>query len=102
MVYGRYPRWTPPAGPTDTTGLRDDLREVVITTMLDAEPTTRHLLDGPTIIPLLTALAVGVGVISGIFTPWGFVVGAVLVLPCMVAWFWPKGDPARELAEGRA
>jgi len=102
VVHSRYPRWAPLADPMVTTGLRDDLREVVITSMLDAEPTTRHLLDGPTIIPLLTALAVGVGLIAGIFTPWGFVIGAALVLPCLVAWFWPKGDPARELAEGRA
>jgi cytochrome c oxidase subunit 1 len=100
-VQGRYALWSRPPDAPVVTGLRDDVREVLITTMLDAEPSSRHILDGPAITPLLTALAAGVGLIGGIFTAWAFVVSAALSFCALAAWFWPTGRPARVAAAER-
>jgi branched-subunit amino acid ABC-type transport system permease component len=41
---------------------------------------------------LLTALATAVTLIFGIFDPIGFAVGAVLAVPALIAWGWPKKE----------
>jgi len=41
-------------------------------------------------VPLLTALAVGVVLIWGIFDPIGFAVGGVLTFIALAAWGWPE------------
>ena len=82
------------------TGLREDRREVLLTTMLDAEPDSRHQEPTPTIAPLLLGLATAVTFDAGIFTPWGFVVGVVLAFPALLYWAWPTRDPeSREIVE---
>ena len=58
----------------------------------DAVPDHRHMLDGPTLYPFLTAMAAGIGIITAIFTPWGITVGVVLTLPPLIGWFWPAGE----------
>jgi hypothetical protein len=95
-VHGRYALWSEPPEAPVVTGLRNDVREVMITTILDAQPSHRHVLDGPAISPFLTALGVGVTLIGGIFTPWMVLVGAALCLPPFIAWFWPRSGPARQ------
>ena len=92
MVESRHPLWTHPS-PRVVTGLRTDVREVLVTDAVDAEPDHRHMLDGPTLYPFLTAIAAGVGIITAIFTPWGITVGVVLTLPPLIGWFWPEGQP---------
>jgi hypothetical protein len=66
------------------------MREILVTTMLDAEPDSRMRLPDPTIWPLLAALATGVTFIVLIFTPWGLPIGAVLIVPAFVGWGWPS------------
>jgi cytochrome c oxidase subunit 1 len=60
--------------------------------MLDAEPDHLHLMPGPSSWPLLGALATGVTFIGGIFTPWAFVVGGVLLFMAFLGWGWPRGN----------
>ena len=90
IVHGRSALWADGGALDAVTGLRDDRREVLQTTMLDAEPDSRHEHPDPTIVPLLTALAVGVGLISGIFDPMGFAIGGALTLIALAAWGWPQ------------
>ena len=59
--------------------------------MLDAQPELRFELPGPSIWPFLVALATGVTFIAGIFTPWAFLVGAILAAITLAGWFF--GDP---------
>jgi cytochrome c oxidase subunit I+III len=82
--------------------MRSDVREVLITNALDAEPDHRHSLDGPAITPFLTAVAASVGLIGAIFTPWAVVVGAVLTFAALAAWFWPHGKPVDDTAREAA
>ena len=92
IARGRSTLWA--AGPTldGISGLREDRREVLQTTMLDAEPDSRHEHPDPTLAPLLAALSVGVGLVWGIFHPVGFVIGAALSLVTLTWWGWPKRE----------
>jgi cytochrome c oxidase subunit I+III len=67
-------------------GMNPERCEVLLTTVLDAEPDARYTHPGPTFAPFLAALAVGVTFIGGIFTPWAFVVGPVLLFPPLLMW----------------
>jgi len=95
VVESRHPLWTRGTAPPVVTGLRTDVREVLVTDAIDATPDHRHMLDGPTLWPFLTAVAAGAGIIVAIFTPWGVTASALLTLGPLVGWFWPTGEPIR-------
>jgi cytochrome c oxidase subunit 1 len=78
-------------------GLRLDERELVLTTVLDAQPDLREPSVPPTIWPLLAALAVGTMFITSIFSPWAVIAGAVPIAITLTAWFWPKGKAEEEV-----
>jgi len=88
----RTPLWTNPTEIPVVTGLRNDIREVLITSTLDAIPDSRHTEPLPSIWPLLTALAVGVLFIVSIFNPIGTLIGTGLALIGFLGW----GLPTRE------
>jgi cytochrome c oxidase subunit I+III len=92
VVENRYPLWADPHPRRVVTGLRTDRRDVLVTDAIDATPDHRHFLDGPSIWPFLSALAVGVGVITALFTAWGVVIGGALLLLTLTGWFWPERD----------
>ena len=79
VVESRTPLWRDPARCRPWPGLRTDVREVLVTTLLDAEPDSRHRHPPPTIWPLLAAVATAVTFITLIFTPWGAVIGLPLL-----------------------
>ena len=89
-VQSRTPLWKRPPDAAVVTGLRTDMREILVTTMLDAEPDSRMRLPEPTIWPLLAALATGVTFVTLIFTPWGLPIGAVLITIAFTGWAWPS------------
>jgi cytochrome c oxidase subunit 1 len=88
----RTPLWTSPRELPVVTGMRNDIREVLITSTLDAIPDSRHSEPLPSIWPLLTALAVGVLFIVSIFNPLGTLIGGGLALIGFLGW----GLPTRE------
>jgi len=98
VVDGREPLWTHPEELAVVAGLRTDVRDVLVTTLLDAEPDSRHRHPNPTIWPFLTGIATAVTFIVLIFTPWGAVVGSVLLFAALLGWTIPRG---REHAEER-
>jgi cytochrome c oxidase subunit I+III len=89
-VQSRSPLWKRDPDAPVVTGLRTDMRELLVTTMLDAEPDSRMRLPEPTIWPLVAALATGVTFITLIFTPWGLPIGAVLITFAFIGWGWPN------------
>ena len=93
FVQSAYPLWD--GIPTAGSGLRSDKREVLITRVLDAHPDHRMILPGPTIWPLLTAIAVSVAFIGVIWDLRMFVVGFFLTFLGLVGWLWPpQGEGA--------
>ncbi|HYE15508.1 MAG TPA: cytochrome c oxidase subunit I [Pyrinomonadaceae bacterium] len=89
-VGGRDALWEQPEDQPVVVGLRSDVREILVTKMLDAEPDHRETLPNPTIWPLLAALATTGLFIASIFTPWAVPVGLVPVAVALIGWFWPK------------
>jgi len=90
VVHGRYPLWTAPMEPIAVTGMRNDRREVLVTTLMDAEPHHRYVLPGPSIWPVLTALAVTLGFAGSVFKFAWYFPGAILAGICLIGWFWPR------------
>jgi cytochrome c oxidase subunit 1 len=62
----------------------------LLTTVIDALPSTREPSPKPTIWPLLSAIAVGITFVWSIFTPWALVFGLIPVAIALTIWFWPK------------
>jgi cytochrome c oxidase subunit I+III len=92
VVESRHPLWIGPQPPGVVTGLRSDRRDVLVTDAVDATPDHRHHLDGPSLWPLLTALSLGIGIITALFSAWGVVIAAGLMLATLTGWFWPHGE----------
>jgi cytochrome c oxidase subunit I len=97
-VSGRHALWMRQPGDPVVTGMRSDVREVLVTNALDAEPDHRHSLDGPAIWPLLTAIAATIGLVGAIFTPWAVVIAGALTFVALAGWFWPEGKPVADTA----
>ncbi|HEX8180029.1 MAG TPA: cytochrome c oxidase subunit I [Pyrinomonadaceae bacterium] len=98
-VQGRYALWEAQPDAPVVVGLKTDCREVLVTSVLDAEPGHIYQLPGPSIWPLMLAIATAVPFSFGIFTPKAFAVGAVLAFAAFFGWFW--SNPDSENAEMR-
>jgi cytochrome c oxidase subunit I+III len=97
-VDSRDTLWTQPEDQPVVVGLRSDVRDVLVTKMLDAEPDLKVEFPDSSIWPLLAALATTAMFISSIFTPWGAVVGLVPVFITLTGWFWPTKRSKEERA----
>jgi cytochrome c oxidase subunit I len=89
VVSSRSPMWDPPERRSHVTGLREDIPEVLITHPTDAEPSHKEELPKPSIWPLVVSIAVTIGFVGSIFSPWWIVFGAALSIPAAIAWYWP-------------
>ena len=98
-VGGREPLWEDPPDQPVVTGLREDVREVLITNTLDADPDHLTQFPKPTIWPFLAALATTVLFIWSIFNAWGVVWGAIPLAITLTGWFWPTKKEAKEHRE---
>lgn len=96
VVEGRAPLWDSGGSPPVMTGLRVEDRELLLTTVIDAEPDCREPSPVPTIWPLVAALATTILFVGSVFTPWAVVWGAIPVAVALILWFWPKGPPSPE------
>jgi cytochrome c oxidase subunit 1 len=99
VVASSEPLWDPPqdaSHPTHVAGLATDAREVVATTVLDAQPDHRYLSPAPTAWPFLTAVATSVMFVGSIFSPWAVVWGSIPIAIGLVAWFWPDAEETRK------
>jgi cytochrome c oxidase subunit I+III len=95
VVNSRSPVWTRTEETPVVVGLETKCREVLLTSVVDAEPQQRHELHGHSIWPLVTALAISVMLIYGIFTPWAYPLGGAVMMLALYGWFWPKDDPTQ-------
>jgi cytochrome c oxidase subunit 1 len=82
--------WQNPPDQPVVVGLRTDVRDVLVTHVLDAEPDHRIEFPAPSTWPLWTAVATTAMFIWSIFTPWGVVWGSIPMFITMTGWFWPK------------
>jgi hypothetical protein len=92
IVQGRAALWSRTPDHPHVVGLSDDMREVLVTSVLDASPDNRHRDPSDSVLPLLTALGTGVVFITLIFTPWGLPIGALTVALPLALWAWPTRE----------
>ncbi|HEY0139762.1 MAG TPA: cytochrome c oxidase subunit I [Thermoanaerobaculia bacterium] len=95
-VRDRDALWTSAPDQPLVTGLRSNVRETLVTTLMDARPDHRSELPSPTIWPFLLACGFAIGIIVAIFTPWGIPLGFAICAITLIGWFWPVA-PHREL-----
>jgi cytochrome c oxidase subunit 1 len=89
-VAGREPLWENAPDQPVVVGLRTDVRDVLVTYMLDAEPDHRTEFPTPSIWPFFTAVATSAMFVGSIFTPWAVLIGSVPIFLALTGWFWPK------------
>ena len=90
VVEGRHALWERSADPPVVKGVRSDIREVVVTDVMDAHPVHKMDMPDPSIWPFLTAVATAGLLIGSMFTPWSVVYGCVPAGIAGLGWFWPK------------
>ncbi|MBV9766386.1 MAG: cytochrome c oxidase subunit I [Acidobacteriaceae bacterium] len=90
VASSRSPMKVPVAERIVVTGLRDDRREALVTTLMDGEPQHRLVLPGPSIWPLIAAIAVTIGFVGSVFNAWYITWGSILTGLALIGWFWPR------------
>jgi cytochrome c oxidase subunit 1 len=65
---------------------------------VEAEPDLRHILAGPSLWPLLAALATTALFIGSIFNAWAIIWGAIPLTVTLIGWFWPTTPPVSRRA----
>jgi cytochrome c oxidase subunit 1 len=90
VVEGRHALWERSDPPPFVVGMRPDIREVLITDVMDAAPIHKSDIPGPSIWPFLTAMTTAAMLFSVTFTPWGVLWGSIPVSIAVIGWFWPK------------
>ena len=94
-VASREPLWHHELHPPPVVGLDSDHKEVLVTHVLDAEPDHRYPVHGPSLWPLVAAIATAIMFVWSIFTPWGAVWGSIPILVALIGWFWPTAGKHR-------
>jgi cytochrome c oxidase subunit I len=96
VVTHRDPLWADGDNLRVVAGLSVERREVLLSSIADAEPHTREASPEPSIWPLLTAMATTIFFIGSIFTPWAVVWGTPPIAIALIGWFWPTGSKEDE------
>jgi cytochrome c oxidase subunit I+III len=112
VVEGRYALWDRTADAPVVTGVRLDCREVLVTDVMDAEPSNKTDFPVPSIWPFLAAVATSAMFLGSIFTAWAIPIGSLPIAITLIGWFWPKApghdipgpadEPAGQIQEARA
>jgi cytochrome c oxidase subunit I+III len=98
-VQARDPVWASKRDgdrPRAVAGLAINMREVLVTSVMDASPDHRTHMPEPTPWPFVGAVATTALFVGSIFTPWAVLWGAVPVAVALTAWFWPSRAETRE------
>ncbi|MBB2791897.1 UNVERIFIED_ORG: cytochrome c oxidase subunit 1 [Rhizobium pisi] len=96
VVRSAAPLWADGETLPVATGLRLDRREVIVSSVMAAEPEAREAVPANSIWPFLAAIATSIMLIGSIFTPWAVIWGAIPIAITLTGWFWPKQTPEDE------
>ena len=91
MVTSLTPLWEHRETLPAIAGMSAEKREILLSTLTEAEPDVRESSPEPSIWPLFAAIATGCTFLGSIYTPWAIVYGALPVGITLLGWFWPKG-----------
>jgi len=99
VVHSLFPLWQPGGKPSHVTGLSTRYREVLITSIANAELDHRLWLPASSVWPFLAAVATTILFIGSIFSPWAVVWAALPVAAACTAWFWPEKDMTKQRSD---
>jgi cytochrome c oxidase subunit 1 len=80
-------------------GLHEDVREVLTTQLMDAEPEGRDEFPEPTIWPFVAAVVTTMLFIGSIFRPIAVSIGAIPLAIALIGWFWPTREESARRRE---
>src|SRR5439155_27056636 len=89
VVVSREPLWANRNALPVVEGMRVDRRELIVSTVTQAQPDLRESSPAPSIWPFLASLATGVVLVASIFSPWAVVWGSIPIAVTLIGWFWP-------------
>jgi cytochrome c oxidase subunit I+III len=98
VVEGRSALWARSADCPAVTGIRSDIREVLVTSVMDAAPSNKALYPHPSIWPFLAAVVVSGFFVASIFTAWAAPIFALPIAVALIGWFWPSPEETEEHA----
>jgi cytochrome c oxidase subunit 1 len=93
VVRSLSPLWDGPESLGAVTGLSTDRREILVTHPLDAVPTHKEEVPGPSVNPFILSVIMAAGLIGSVFSLWWILIGAVLSVPAAFAWYWTQEAP---------
>ncbi|WP_028747181.1 cytochrome c oxidase subunit I [Rhizobium mesoamericanum] len=96
VVNDREPLWSDPDELTVSTGLDAARRELIVSSLVEAQAEVREASPRNSIWPFYSAIATTVMLIWSIFSPWAVVWGSIPIGVALIAWFWPKHVPEDE------
>jgi cytochrome c oxidase subunit I+III len=97
IAESREPLWNETGLLPVAVGLRNDRREILVTSALDAVPDNRHEHPGPSAWPLVMAIGIGITFVGAAFTPWAYVGGFLFTMVAFGGWAWPRGGKEDEI-----
>jgi cytochrome c oxidase subunit 1 len=77
------------SAPAVVAGVSATCREVLVTTVTAAEPTSKTIYPDPSIWPFLCAVVTSAFFVGSIFTPWAVPVAVIPLAITLIGWFWP-------------
>ncbi|HET9651594.1 MAG TPA: cytochrome c oxidase subunit I [Usitatibacter sp.] len=101
VVSSREPLWEQaPGAPTHVSGLSTQLREGLVTTVIDALPDVRYGYPRPSIWPFVAAMSVSFWLIWSIYSMKGMLYGLIPPTIAFIGWFWPRKKQTAEDVAG--
>jgi cytochrome c oxidase subunit 1 len=97
-VNGSEPLWDALPDQPVVSGLHEDVREIVTTRILDAEPEGSDEMPGPTAWPFIAAVVATALFIGSIFRPIAVSIGAIPLAIALIGWFWPTREESQRRA----
>ena len=87
---GREAVWDAAPNQPIVTGVREDIREMLVTDTLDADPDHKMESSEPTSWPFWTAVAVSIFFIGSVFSARTVPYTLIPVALTIIGWYWPK------------
>jgi cytochrome c oxidase subunit 1 len=95
-VNGREALWDAEPNQPIVTGVRDDIREVLITDSLDGDPDSKMDSPEPSAWPFWAAIAVTGLFVGSVFSASSVEYTSIPVIITLIGWYWPKWRETRQ------
>ncbi|MGQ8631323.1 cytochrome c oxidase subunit I [Agrobacterium sp. DKPNP3] len=96
VVQNRDPLWAARTEFPVAVGLRVDRREILVTSVGEAQPEAREASPTDSVWPFWAAIVTSIMLIWSMFSAWAVLWGSIPIAIALIGWFWPKGTAEEE------